>query len=81
MIIKFIIQHQNSTSYYLQGNGQVELTNKVLKAVFTKIINVNQIDWNIKLHLVLWAYCIAFKVTAKHTPFFLNLWHKSTFAY
>jgi hypothetical protein len=66
-----MIQHQKSTTYYPQGNGQAKLTNKVLKAILTKIVNANQTDCDTKLYPVLWAYCTTYKVTSRHTPFSL----------
>lgn len=49
---KFMIQHQKSTTYYLQRNRQAESINKVFKDVLIKILRKNQIDWNIKFYLV-----------------------------
>lgn len=66
---EFIIQHRKSTTYYPQGSGQAESTNKVLKAILTKTINANQTDWDEKLSSALWAYRATYKVTTRHTPF------------
>jgi transposase InsO family protein len=40
----FLMKHMSSTTYYLQGNGQVESTNKVFKTLSTKLVNENKID-------------------------------------
>lgn len=64
-----MIQHRKSTAYYPQRNGQVELTNKVLKVVLIKIINANQIDWDIKLFFAFQAYRAPYKVTTKYILF------------
>ena len=38
-IIKYYkIKHQRLTSYYLQGNGQAEATNKVLLGILSKMV-------------------------------------------
>ena len=68
---EFMILHRKSTTYYPQANGQAESTNKVIKIALTKMVNANRTDWDTKLHATLWAYRTAYKVTIKHTPFFL----------
>jgi hypothetical protein len=40
---EFMISHQTSTTYYLQGNKQVELTHKTLGKILAKL--VMQIRW------------------------------------
>jgi hypothetical protein len=57
------------TTYYPQGNGQVESTNKVIGLMFIKLVNENRTDWDEHLHMVLHAYHITFKVTTGHTSF------------
>lgn len=47
-MIEFMIQHQKSTTYYPERNRQGELVNEVLKALLSKTVNANQIDWNTK---------------------------------
>lgn len=46
---------------------QAKNTNKVLKIILTKMVNVYHIDWNIKLHTALWAYWTTYKVPTKYT--------------
>jgi hypothetical protein len=58
-----------STTYYLQGNGQVKFTNKVIGSLLTKLVNENWIDWDEHVHMVLYAYHILVKVTTGHTSF------------
>jgi hypothetical protein len=38
----FLLKHVSSTTYYPQGKGQVEFTNKVLGTFLTKLINDNR---------------------------------------
>ncbi len=40
----FLLKHVSSTTYYPQGNGQVESTNKVLGTFLTKLVSENKID-------------------------------------
>jgi hypothetical protein len=42
LIDHFLLKHVSSTTYYLQGNGQVESTNKVLGTLLTKLVNENR---------------------------------------
>ena len=39
LLDNFMVLHKNSAPYRPQANGQSESTNKILKMVFTKIIN------------------------------------------
>jgi hypothetical protein len=41
LINHFIFKHISSIIYYLQGNGQVESTNKVFGTLLTKLVNEN----------------------------------------
>jgi hypothetical protein len=37
----FLLKHVSFTTYYPQGNGQVESTNKVLRTLLTKLVSDN----------------------------------------
>ncbi len=65
---RFLMKHVNSTTYYPQGNGQVESTNKVLGTLLTKLVSENTIDWDEHLFIVLFSYKIAYKVATRYTP-------------
>jgi hypothetical protein len=51
-----MISHHKSTTYYLQGNGQVELIHKTLGKRLAKLVNANRTDWDVMLVIALWAY-------------------------
>jgi hypothetical protein len=38
----FLLKHMSSTTYYPQGNGQVEFINKVFGTLLTKLISENR---------------------------------------
>jgi hypothetical protein len=40
----FLLQHVNSTTYYLQGNGQAKSINKVFGTMLTKLVSENKTD-------------------------------------
>jgi hypothetical protein len=69
LVEEFMISHHKSTIYYLQGNEQVELTNKTLGQILAKLINANQMNWDVMLVIVLWAYRMVCKVTTQYMPF------------
>ena len=65
----FLLRHTTSTTYYPQGNGQAESTNKVIVQLLQKLVNHNRTDWDRQLPTVLFAYRTAFKIGTGHTPF------------
>jgi hypothetical protein len=55
------MKHVNSTTFYPQGNGYVEPTNKV-GTLLTKLVSDNIIDWDEHLSTLLFSYRTAYKV-------------------
>jgi len=45
-----------STTYHPQANGQVEVTNKALEGILTKVVSNIRKDWADKLVEATWAY-------------------------
>eukprot|EP00253_Pinus_taeda_P027432 PITA_27432 len=39
------IKHRTSTPYHPQANGQVEVTNRALEGILTKVVSSNRKDW------------------------------------
>ena len=46
---KYSITHQLSTPYYSQTSGQVELSNRQIKQILEKTVNLNRKGWSLKL--------------------------------
>lgn len=44
-----MMTHHKSITYYPHGNGQAKSTNKTLKQIFTKLVHVNQMNWDVIL--------------------------------
>jgi hypothetical protein len=42
LINHFLLKHVSSTTYYPQGNGQIESTNKVFGTLLTKLVTKNK---------------------------------------
>ncbi len=59
----------SSTTYYPQGNGQVESINKVLGTLLTKLVNEDRTDWDEHLSIMLFSYKTTNKVTIGYTPY------------
>lgn len=66
---EYKIRHGKSSMYHPQANGQVEVTNRELEHILTKIVPLQQKDWATRLLEALWAYRIAWKSTTGFTPF------------
>jgi hypothetical protein len=56
-------------TYYPQGNGRVEFTNKVFGMLLTKLICENIIKWDEHLSIMLFSYKIVYKVATRYTPY------------
>jgi hypothetical protein len=55
--------------YYPQGNMQAKLTNKTLGKILVKLVNANQMDWDVMLVTTLRAYWMVYKVTTQYKLF------------
>jgi len=78
------IQLVHSTSYYPQGNGLVESSNKSLVRIIKKLLEHNTKAWDSKLKFALWADRVTDKKSIGTSPFklvygteaiFLSNWH------
>jgi len=50
------IKHKTSTPYHSQANGQVEVTNRALEGILTKVVSSSRKDWADRLVEATWAY-------------------------
>jgi hypothetical protein len=63
------IQLVHSTTYYPQGNGLVESSNKSLVRIVKKLLDQNQRSWDSKLKFTLWADRVTNKKSINTSPF------------
>ncbi len=63
------MKHVNFITYYPQGNGWAESTNKVLGTLLTKLVSENRTNWDQHLPTLLFSYKTAYKVATRYTPY------------
>nr|GEY57801.1 reverse transcriptase domain-containing protein [Tanacetum cinerariifolium] len=66
---KYGVTHRLSTAYHPQTSGQVEITNRGLKLILTRMIGENRALWSDKLEDSLSAFRTAFKTPIGCTPY------------
>lgn len=69
VLIKYGVSHRVATPYHPQTSGQVEVSNRQIKAILEKTVSRSRKDWASKLDDALWAYRTAFKTPLGTTPF------------
>jgi len=58
-----------STSYYAQGNGLAESSNKSLIRMIKKLLEDTKKNWDSKLKYALWADRVTTKKSTRNSPF------------
>ena len=66
---KYNIVLGHSTTYYPQGNGMAESSNKSLINIIKKVLRENKKSWHVHLKYALWANLIGPKKYIDTSPF------------
>ena len=69
LLQRFGVRHKVATPYHPQTSGQVEVSNRQIKAILEKTVSISRKDWSTKLDDALWAYRTAYKTPIGMTPF------------
>ncbi|XP_039687849.1 uncharacterized protein [Medicago truncatula] len=56
LLQKLGVRHKIATPYHPQTSGQVEVSNRQIKAILEKTVSTSRTDWSNKLDDALWAY-------------------------
>ena len=68
----FGIKPKMTTAYHPQGNGMVERVNGTVIEVLSKLVSLNQKDWDDKLPIAIGAYNRAIHSSTGTSPYYLN---------
>ncbi|CAM8943524.1 unnamed protein product [Rhodiola kirilowii] len=69
LLRKYGVSHKVATPYHPQTSGQVEISNREIKAILEKMVGSSRKDWSSKLHDALWAYRTAYKTPIGMSPY------------
>ncbi|CAM8910790.1 unnamed protein product [Rhodiola kirilowii] len=69
LIHKYGVRHKMTMPYHPQTSGQVEISNREIKAILMKTVGSSRRDWSSKLEDALWAYRTAYKTPIGMSPY------------
>ena len=69
LLTRHRIEHRTLTPYHPQANGQVEVTNRALEGILTKVVSSSRTYSENRLVEATWAYNTTWKTTTRFTPY------------
>jgi hypothetical protein len=64
-----LLKHVSSTTYYPQGNGQIESIDKISGRLLTKLVKKKRTNYDEHMSTILFSYRATYKVATSYTPY------------
>ena len=66
---KYGVRHNVATPYHPQTSGQVEVSNREIKQILSKMVNANRTNWSRRIDYDMWSYKTTYKTPIGISPY------------